>query len=68
METITNKVKEGLEGVEKQPASSEKYSALDKGPGAYGVVKMLRDNDMDLHTDKQVSIVLDICSTIYLAM
>ncbi|XP_071164390.1 uncharacterized protein [Mytilus edulis] len=54
METITNKVKEGLEGVEKQPASSEKYSALDKGPGAYGVVKMLRDNDMDLHTDKQM--------------
>ena len=24
------------------------------GPGNYGVVKKLRDNDEDLHTDKQV--------------
>lgn len=54
IETISEKIKEGLEGVENQPASSEKYSGLDKGPATYGVVKKLRDNDMDLHTDKQM--------------
>lgn len=54
IEVIMAKIKEGLEGVEKQPASSEKYSGLDKGPATYGVVKRLRDNDMDLHTDKQM--------------
>ncbi|KAK6182480.1 hypothetical protein SNE40_010161 [Patella caerulea] len=53
-EIILNKVKEGLEGVEKQPANTEKYGDLDKGPATYGVVKRLRDNDMDLHTDNQM--------------
>ncbi|XP_050404936.1 uncharacterized protein LOC126820858 [Patella vulgata] len=53
-EIILNKVKEGLEGIEKQPANTEKYGDLDKGPATYGVVKRLRDNDMDLHTDNQM--------------
>lgn len=53
-EEILKKVKEGLAGVEKQPENTEKYSSLDKGPATYGVVKKLRDNDMMLHTDKQM--------------
>lgn len=51
---LVQKVKDGLAGVEKQPANTEKYSSLDKGPATYGVVKKLRDNDMELHTDKQM--------------
>ncbi|XP_052269389.1 uncharacterized protein LOC127870865 isoform X3 [Dreissena polymorpha] len=51
---IIAKVKEGLAGVERQPENTEKYSSLDKGPATYGVVKKLRDNDMTLHTDKQM--------------
>ncbi|KAK3093794.1 hypothetical protein FSP39_020339 [Pinctada imbricata] len=51
---IVTKMKEGFNGVEKQPETSEKYSDLDKGPATYGVVKKLRDNDMELHTDKQM--------------
>ena len=54
LEVITAKIKDGLDGVEKQPASSEKYTGLDKGPATYGVVKKLRDNDMELHTDRQM--------------
>ncbi|ESO94206.1 hypothetical protein LOTGIDRAFT_232463 [Lottia gigantea] len=53
-EMILSKIKEGLDGVEKQPSVSEKYSDLEKGPATYGVVKKLRDNDMELHTDKQM--------------
>ncbi|XP_078313834.1 uncharacterized protein LOC111130281 [Crassostrea virginica] len=53
-EEILKKVKEGLEGVKDQPETTEKYSNLDKGPATYSVAKKLRDNDMDLHTDKQM--------------
>ena len=53
---ILLKLKEGLGGVEKQPENMEKYSNLDKGPATYGVVKRLRDNDMELHTDNTVSL------------
>ena len=51
---VLGKSKEGLEGVEKQPENVEKYGGLEKGPATYGVVKRLRDNDMDLHTDQTV--------------
>ena len=54
MDVVLLKIKEGLEGVEKQSANVEKYSGLDKKPATYGVVKRLRDNDMELHTDQQV--------------
>lgn len=27
---------------------------LEKGPGKYGIVKRIRDNDPDLHSDKQM--------------
>ena len=52
---VMTKVEEGLGGVEKQPENTEKYGGLDKGPATYGVVKQLRDNDMDLHSDQQVT-------------
>lgn len=48
------KIKEGLMGLEFQSANAEKYSNLDKGSSTYGVAKRLRDNDMELHTDKQM--------------
>ena len=51
---VLTKVKEGLEGVEKQPENAEKYSGLEKGPATYGVVKRARDNDMDLHSNQTV--------------
>ena len=53
---MLDKVKESFEKVETQPDSVEKYGGLDKGPATYGVVKKLRDNDMELHTDKQVQL------------
>ncbi|GBM98395.1 hypothetical protein AVEN_53774-1 [Araneus ventricosus] len=52
--TIKPQVLEGLKGVKDQPSESEKYSALDKGPATFGVVKRLRDNDMELHTNQQM--------------
>ena len=51
---IYQKVKEGLSGVKDQPETTEKYSTLEKGPATYGVAKKLRDNDMELHTDRQM--------------
>lgn len=45
---------EGLKGVKDQPSESEKYGQLDKGPATFGVVKRLRDNDMELHTNQTV--------------
>ena len=58
---IFDKVKAGLEGVEKQEANAEKYSALDKGAATYGVVKKLRDNDMDIHENNPVRVCNDCC-------
>ena len=54
-EIVLGKAREGLAGVEKQEVTAERYSSLDKSPATYGVVKRLRDNDMELHTDKQVT-------------
>lgn len=45
---------EGLKGIKNQPSESEKYGQLDKGPATFGVVKRLRDNDMELHTNQTV--------------
>lgn len=51
---IEEKIKSGLTGVKDQPSESEKYGQLDRGPATFSVVKKLRDNDMELHTDKQM--------------
>ncbi|CAL1530399.1 unnamed protein product [Lymnaea stagnalis] len=53
-EIVFAKIKEGFENIKDQPATSEKYENVDKSPATYGVVKQLRDNDMDLHTDQQM--------------
>nr|KAG5714484.1 hypothetical protein BaRGS_006930 [Batillaria attramentaria] len=53
-EKVLAKVKEGFDGLENQPATSEKYSGMDTGPATYSVAKQLRDNDMELHTDRQM--------------
>lgn len=41
-------------GVEEQPSESERYGDLEGGLSTYGVVKRKRDNDMELHSNKQV--------------
>ena len=52
---VMERLKSGLKGIKDQSSETEKYGDLDKGPAAYGVTKRLRDNDKELHTDKQVS-------------
>jgi hypothetical protein len=52
--TIMEKVTTGLKGVVNQPAESERYHDLEHGQATFGVVKRLRDNDPELHSDKQV--------------
>ena len=63
--TILSKMQEGLKGVENQPETSERYSGMESGPATYGVVKRLRDNDMDLHTDKQVTVLIMLTTCSY---
>lgn len=47
-------LREGISGLDKQASESEKYIGMDPGPATFSLVKRLRDNDMDLHTDKQM--------------
>ena len=54
MTGVLEKVKAGLQGVEKQEANVDKYHDLEKGPATYGVVKRARDNDMDIHENNPV--------------
>ncbi|XP_076321586.1 uncharacterized protein LOC143231011 [Tachypleus tridentatus] len=54
MKIVEGKIKSGLKGVANQPVESERYADVDKGPATFSVVKRLRDNDMELHTDKQM--------------
>ncbi|KAK4314086.1 hypothetical protein Pmani_014616 [Petrolisthes manimaculis] len=51
---IVDKMKEGLKGVKDQPCESERYGDLESGPAMYGVVKRKRDNDPELHSNKQM--------------
>jgi hypothetical protein len=51
---VMEKVTTGLKGVRNQPAESERYRDMDHGQASFGVVKRLRDNDPELHSDKQV--------------
>lgn len=52
LDKVLLEIEEGLKGIEKQPENTEKYSGLDKSPAQFGVVKKLRDNDVDLHTNQ----------------
>ncbi|XP_015919136.2 uncharacterized protein [Parasteatoda tepidariorum] len=51
---IKPQILDGLKGVKDQPSESEKYSQLSKGPATFSVVKKLRDNDMELHSNQQM--------------
>ncbi|PSN56963.1 hypothetical protein C0J52_10867 [Blattella germanica] len=51
---VMEKVTTGLKDVRSQPAESEKYPDMDLGQATFGVVKRLRDNDLELHSDKQM--------------
>lgn len=51
---VMEKVTAGLKGVRNQPADSERYRDMDHGQATFGVVKRLRDNDPEFHSDKQV--------------
>ncbi|KAK2561519.1 hypothetical protein P5673_015491 [Acropora cervicornis] len=51
---VMGKVREGLKSIEKQEATTEKYAGIEKGPATFGVIKRLRDNDMELHSNKQM--------------
>ncbi|XP_038077963.1 uncharacterized protein LOC119745577 [Patiria miniata] len=51
---LMDKIKEGVSGLETQTATSEKYGDLEKGPATFSVAKRLRDNDIELHSDKQM--------------
>ncbi|GAB1608917.1 uncharacterized protein LOC115226077, partial [Argonauta hians] len=53
-QTVMGQIKEGLAGLEQQEATSEKYAGLERGPATFGVAKQRRDNDPDLHTNKQM--------------
>ena len=39
---------------------------MEKGPATFGVIKRLRDNDMELHTDRQVLIFYYIVQLLYI--
>ncbi|XP_067136446.1 uncharacterized protein [Centruroides vittatus] len=51
---VSKEIEKGLNSVENQPSESEKYASFDKGLSTFSVVKKLRDNDMELHTNKQM--------------
>nr|CAD7395536.1 unnamed protein product [Timema poppensis] len=48
---LMERVTQGLKNVRNQPQDSEKYRDLDKGQANFGIVKKIRDNDPELHSD-----------------
>lgn len=52
--TVMEKVTTGLKCVRNQPAETERYRDMDRGQASFGVVKRLRDNDPELHSDKEM--------------
>jgi hypothetical protein len=52
--TVMENITIGLKGVRNQPPESERYRDMDHGQATFGIVKKLRDNDPELHSDKQV--------------
>ena len=37
------------------------YSGVEKGPDLFGVIKRQRDNDLELHSNQQVSLLYNRC-------
>ncbi|KAK7788464.1 hypothetical protein R5R35_012208 [Gryllus longicercus] len=54
LECVMEKIVAGLKGIRNQPHESEKYSEMERGPATFSVVKRLRDNDIELHSDNQM--------------
>ncbi|XP_067011656.1 uncharacterized protein [Anabrus simplex] len=52
--TVSERIVAGLKGMRTQPPESEKYPELEKGPAQFSVVKRIRDNDLDTHSDQQM--------------
>lgn len=52
---LLEKVQEGFDGVENQDSFAKNFGGLESTPATFGVVKSLRDNDVELHSDKQVN-------------
>lgn len=51
---LLDKVKEGFDGLGNQQSFPENFGGLEKTPATFGVVKSIRDNDVELHSDKQM--------------
>ncbi|CAG2063838.1 unnamed protein product [Timema podura] len=51
LSVLMERVTEGLKNVRNQPQDSDKYRDLDKGQANFGIVKKIRDNDPELHSD-----------------
>ncbi len=47
-------IKTGLSGIKDQPEESLRYGDLSTGPAEFGVAKRARDNDAELHENKQM--------------
>jgi len=54
LEYVFNQVSKDFDGIKEQKSSSERYEGLDKGVATYGVIKQLRDNDLELHSNQQM--------------
>ena len=54
LKVVFKKIKEGFKAVETQQENIGRYESLEKSPATYGVVKRLRDNDFELHSDQQM--------------
>ena len=54
LEFIFAQVAKDFDGIKDQKTSSERYEGLDKGAATYGVIKQLRDNDLELHSNQQM--------------
>ena len=54
LEVVFAQVAKDFDGIKDQKASSERYEGLDKGVATYGVIKQMRDNDLELHSNQQM--------------
>lgn len=51
---LLEKIKEGIDGMEKQTSTAEKFGNLEKGPATFGVAKTRQEIETELHSDQQV--------------
>ncbi|KAJ8045682.1 putative serine/threonine-protein phosphatase PP2A regulatory subunit [Holothuria leucospilota] len=51
---LLEKIKEGIDGMEKQTSTAEKFGSLEKGPATFGVAKTRQEIETELHSDQQM--------------